>query len=322
MRTSRRVCALLVAAGFLTTACAGPRRAPLAPGAGPAIVVLGITQDAGFPHLGCFRACCETARAQDRREPVAALGLVGRDGWWLVDATPDLPQQVHAMGALPRGILLTHAHLGHYTGLMYLGREGLNARGMPVHCSAAMAEFLRSNAPWDQLVRLGNVQLIPFAAGAPLHLDPWLEVTPHRVPHRDEYADTHAFGIRAQGMAPVLHLPDLDRWEGWDAAALLAEHPTLLLDGTFYSAEELGGRDLREIPHPAVTHSMDFLAALPGSRRPQQVWFLHLNHTNPLLDPASAAAREVAARGFHVARAGTVLQPAPRVRDAGCAAAW
>jgi pyrroloquinoline quinone biosynthesis protein B len=241
---------------------------------------------------------------------VAALGLVGEQGWWLVDATPDLPEQVHRMGELPRGILLTHAHVGHYAGLIYLGREGLGARGIPVHCSEKMAEFLRANAPWDQLVRLGNVELRPFAAGATLALDPWLEVEPARVPHRDEYADTHAFGIRLRGCLPLLWLPDLDRWSGWEDErnALLARYPALAVDGSFYSAGELDGRDLREIPHPPVVETMDLLAR-PGS--PARVWFVHLNHTNPLWDEESEAAREVERRGFRVARRGEVLDLRP-----------
>lgn len=275
----------------------------------PAVLSLGAAQDAGFPHLGCFRPCCETARAEDRREPVAALALVGEQGWWLVDATPDLPQQVHKMGELPQGILLTHAHVGHYTGLMYLGREGLNAQQMPVHCSEKMAQFLRANAPWDQLVRLGNVDLRPFRPGELLELDPWIRVEPILVPHRNEYADTHAYGIQLQRCHPLLYMPDLDRWDtGWaqDPAALLARFPTLVLDGTFHSAADLDGRDLSEIPHPPIVATLDLLL---GLGRRHALWFTHLNHTNPLWDPESPASQEASRIGFGVARAGQDLTP-------------
>lgn len=303
MRRAAR--ALLLAAA----ACAAPPRAPAEPG--PAIVVLGAAQDAGRPHLGCFRGCCEPLRAAGRREPVAALALIGAGGrWWLVDATPDLPAQVHAMGSLPAGIVLTHAHVGHYTGLMYLGREGMAARGMPVYCSEAMAGFLRSNAPWDQLVRLGNVELRTFRDGARVALGDGLEVEPIRVPHRDEYADTHGFGVHGLPGGPVLYVPDVDRWETWerDFAAMADSHPLWLVDGSFFSGDELGGRDMREIPHPTARHSMDLLEGRvrDGSLT---VWFTHLNHTNPLWDPGSAASREAARRGFRVARAGEVVLP-------------
>lgn len=273
----------------------------------PDVISLGAAQDAGFPHLGCFRACCEGARTAGRREPVAALGIVGESGWWLVDATPDLPQQVHQMGSLPQGILLTHAHVGHYTGLMYLGREGLNAQRMPVYCSEKMAEFLRANAPWDQLVRLENIEIRPFQTGEILTPDPWIQIEPIAVPHRNEYADTHALGIMLQDRRPLLYMPDLDRWEsGWsqDPGALLNRFPTLVLDGTFYSADDLPGRDMSEIPHPPVVTTLEFLQRLGV---PHQLWFTHLNHTNPLWDPHSAAAQEAQRIGYSVARSGAQL---------------
>lgn len=280
----------------------------------PQVISLGAAQDAGFPHLGCFRPCCETAREEGRREPVAALAVIGESGWWLVDATPDLPQQVHAMGALPQGILLTHAHVGHYTGLMFLGREGMNARGMPVYCSEKMAEFLRGNAPWDQLVRLGNVELRTFWPGEILALDAWIRVEPIAVPHRNEYADTHAFGITLQGCEPLLYMPDLDRWDtGWaqDPGLLLSRFPTLVLDGTFHSAADLDGRDLSEIPHPAILTTLEFLHGLGVAH---QLWFTHLNHTNPLWDPDAEASRAADRIGYGVARAGTDLARVLRQR--------
>ncbi|MDA1259098.1 MAG: MBL fold metallo-hydrolase [Planctomycetota bacterium] len=275
------------------------------------IVVLGTAQDAGRPHIGCAKACCVTAAAQGQHERVASLALRSRrDAWWLVDATPDLPAQVRAMGSLPSGILLTHAHIGHYTGLMYLGREGLNARGMPVHCSEAMAEFLRENAPWDQLVRLGNVELRPFRSGERIVLDgERLSVEAIRVPHRDEYADTHAFGIRVEYLQPLLYLPDLDRWEDWerDLGDVAAAYPLWLVDGSFFSGDELGGRDMSVIPHPPVVTTMDLLEERVRAGR-LEVWFTHLNHTNPLWDPESAAAHETARRGFGVARTGQLFR--------------
>ncbi len=259
-------------------------------------ICLGAAQDAGFPHLGCFGRCCEEARRSGRREPIAALAIECARGWWLVDATPDLPQQIHAMGTMPRGILLTHAHVGHYAGLMYLGREGMNAQRMPLHCSEKMAEFLRTNAPWDQLVRLGNVEIFPFQSGGEIRLDPAIEVRPLAVPHRNEYADTHAFAIGG-----LLYVPDADRWE--DLPGLAAPFSTLVLDGTFFSGEDLPGRDMSEIPHPCVTDTLRLLE--PVAER--TVWFTHLNHTNPLWNPGSRASREVSRRGYRVARAGEIL---------------
>ena len=290
--------------GLLLTVGCVATGAP-APSGGAAIIVLGTAQDAGRPHLGCFKDCCETLRGAGRAERVASLGVRGDDDrWWLVDATPDLPAQVHAMGSAPAGILLTHAHVGHYTGLMYLGREGAHAISMPVHCSVKMAAFLRENAPWDQLVRIGNLDLRPFRTGETVELGGGVRFTSFRVPHRDEYADTHAFGLHGAG-EPLLYLPDIDRWEDWshDHRRLAASYPAWLVDGSFYSGDELGGRDMSEIPHPTVRHTMDLFGEEVAAGR-MRVWFTHLNHTNPLWDPESDAAREVAGRGFHVARTG------------------
>jgi pyrroloquinoline quinone biosynthesis protein B len=298
---------ILLGCLFGLAACASTaalKQRPL--GDGWRAISLGAAQDAGRPHLGCFKSCCESARAEGLHEPVAALAIEDASGWWLIDATPDLPEQVHAMGSLPRGILLTHAHIGHYTGLMYLGREGMNARGMPVYASTKMADFLRSNAPWDQLVRLGNIELMPFESQSTIQLDARLSVVAHAVPHRNEYADTHAFAIGG-----LLYVPDIDRWEDWDLP--WSSYDALVADGTFFSGTELPGRDLREIPHPTIEHTLALLRDAPAH---PSVWFTHLNHTNPLWDRSSAQAQEFYRQGGRLALAGEVVYRSPSAATA------
>jgi pyrroloquinoline quinone biosynthesis protein B len=274
-------------------------------------VVLGIAQDGGFPHIGCHQPPCKAARQRPgRRERVSSLGLVDeRSGRrYLIDATPDLPSQLETLlGGRPGtdrqrpvdGIFLTHAHIGHYTGLMYLGREALGARAVPVYATRRMGRFLRDNGPWGQLVALGQVELREMAAGEEIALGPDLKVTPLAVPHRDEYSDTVAFRVRGPSRS-VLFVPDIDKWERWDrrledeAAAVDAA----LLDGTFLEAGELPGRSLAEIPHPLVEETAARVAGLRG-----RVFFIHLNHTNRLLWDG-AARRRLQARGLEVARDG------------------
>ena len=271
------------------------------------VVSLGSAQDAGMPHLNCFDERCERARAEGVRAPVAALAVVGEYDWYLIDATPDLPEQVHRLGSLPAGILLTHAHIGHYSGLMYLGKEGMHARGMPVWCSSAMAEFLSANAPWSQLVELGNVELRVFDDGRwqdnCFPLEPGLAATALRVPHRDEFADTWAFSVShalsSELPRPVLYLPDIDRWEDWqlDVVEVARQHAAVVVDATFWDDGELGGRDMSAIPHPRVRATMDLLQPLVDAGDCEVV-FTHLNHTNPLWDPRSSEATQMRARGF------------------------
>ena len=277
--------------------------------------MLGVAQDGGVPHIGCRQERCEAARRDPaRRERVAALGLVDEAAGrrFLIDATPDLPSQVESLGPpRPReqgvvdGILLTHAHVGHYTGLMYLGREALSAAGIPVWATPRMARFLRENGPWSQLVALGNVSLREMEPGAAVALTDRLRVTPLLVPHRDELSDTVAFRVEGPERS-LLYLPDIDKWERWDRrlADEVGRVDWALLDGTFEDPAEVPGRSLAEIPHPLVGETVALLG--PGPRR-AKVLFVHLNHTNRLLrDEAAAAA--LAAKGFGVARDGQELE--------------
>lgn len=267
-------------------------------------ILLGSAQDGGMPHLGCEHELCLEARLHpDPMHRVVALGVhAPQNQWWLFDATPDLPEQIHEMGSLPKGIFLTHAHIGHYTGLMYLGKESMNTRELPVYCSKKMAGYLRNNGPWSLLVELGNIKLHEFENAVELALTEDLFVTPMTVPHRDEFSDTHGFYVRRQNGKSLLYLPDIDRWEDWESDIRDQVRATdyAFLDATFYSGDELPGRDLSKIPHPFVTTSMDLLQDSVKAGH-SQVIFIHMNHSNPLWDTWSSAAKEVRHRGFRTA---------------------
>jgi pyrroloquinoline quinone biosynthesis protein B len=258
------------------------------------LVVLGTAQDGGMPHPGCAAGPCAAARRGERPAArVACLGLTdGRRGF-LLDATPDLPAQAAALGfPLPDGIFLTHAHVGHYLGLAWLGKEAAAARGIPVHATGRMRAFLAANAPWSALVEGGHVDLRDNAA---VDLG-GLRVTAIPVPHRQEFADT--VGYRIEGpRGRALFVPDIDRWEDWDRdlRAEVEGVDVAFLDATFFSGAELPGRDMARVPHPLVTDTMERLEGLGGKVR-----LLHLNHSNPLWEDDGP----VRARGFAVAREG------------------
>jgi len=275
-------------------------------------VVLGIAQDGGVPHIGCRQPLCVSARHDPaRRQRVACLGLIDDSSGqrFLIDATPDLASQVDSLNegrAAPNprrpvdGILLTHAHVGHYAGLMYLGREALGADRVPVLATPRMAGFLRHNDPWAQLARLGQIDIREVLPGHEVAMGHF-RVTPITVPHRDEISDTVGYRVRGPSRS-LLYIPDIDKWERWDRriADEVAAVDVALLDGTFQDAAEVPGRSLAEIPHPLVGETMGLLSA-PALRA--RVRFIHLNHTNGLLwDPE--ALRGVEARGFRVARDG------------------
>jgi pyrroloquinoline quinone biosynthesis protein B len=252
-------------------------------------ILLGTAQDGGLPQAGCTCDHCRAARADPAlRRLVACLGLVDRSSRqsWLIDATPDFREQVHALHELAPdcplvGIALTHAHVGHYAGLIHLGREVWDTRRLPVYASASMARFLEDNAPWSQLVALGNIELRPLAPEEAVALNPRLSLLPLLVPHRDEFADTLAFVVRGRNRR-LFYCPDIDTWGRWDRdlRSFVTGIDVALLDGTFFSADELPGRDLAEIPHPLVTDTARRLAAVDCDLR-----LIHLNHSNPLHQP-------------------------------------
>jgi pyrroloquinoline quinone biosynthesis protein B len=257
------------------------------------LVVLGIAQDAGIPQLSCLEQRCSDIRAGRRKaEKVASVGVVDRVSGqaFLFDATPDMHAQIHALtgGRLPDGIFLTHAHIGHYTGLMYLGKESTAAKGVPVYATRRMSDFLAANGPWSLLVKDGHIAVRVVTTGTEASIGGELTVTPIQVPHRDEFTDTVGYIIQGP-RARVFFVPDTDRWETWTRSIreLADQMDVLLVDGTFASASELKGRKIEEIPHPLMSATR---ALLRGTRA--KLWFIHLNHTNTELDTAADVVKE------------------------------
>lgn len=302
----------ILAVSAILTGCAFPLPPAPAPAAAtPYVVVLGIAQDGGLPHAGCNREHCERARKDpSQRRLVASLGIVDPHSRqrWIVDATPDFSLQLRHLDSLQQpdgktldGILLTHAHIGHYSGLMHLGREVMGEREIPVYSMPGMAEFLRKNGPWSQLVELRNIEIRELENGVETRLNERISVVPFRVPHRDEFSETVGFTIRGPN-ARVVFLPDIDKWERWGEPieTLIAESDVVYLDGTFFADGEVAGRSIAEIPHPFISESLLRFAKLPPAER-AKVRFIHLNHSNPALRPGSAAARAVAAAGCAIA---------------------
>jgi pyrroloquinoline quinone biosynthesis protein B len=284
--------------GFGTMTIAVAAAAALSLGAAPQspqsgdweLVVLGIAQDAGIPQLGCAQELCTSIRAGKRkRERVSSIGLVHRRTGraYLFDATPDLPSQLESLtgGRVPAGIFLTHAHAGHYTGLMYLGREAIDAKSVPVYGTARMQAFLGANGPWSLLVSRGNIATHALAPDRATELDDGVRVTALAVPHRDEFTDTVGYLIETPARKAVF-IPDIDQWQKWsrDIRALVDGVDYAFLDGTFASADEIPGRTTADIPHPLMPASR---ALLKGARA--RVWFIHLNHTNRELEASDVA---------------------------------
>ncbi|MEL7219708.1 MAG: MBL fold metallo-hydrolase [Bacteroidota bacterium] len=283
------------------------------------LVVLGNVQDAGSPHIACKKDCCAALFEQvDPTRKVVSLGLIAptSNSKYLFEASPDMTTQLKMLQQLlpahesevPDAIFLTHAHIGHYTGLMYLGKEAMNAQQVPVYAMPRMKEFLANNGPWSQLVSLKNIELRELQDQQAVRLNEQISVIPFRVPHRDEYSETVGYTIVGPNKK-ALFIPDIDKWEKWDTAirAAIATVDFAFLDATFFDAAEINNRDISQIPHPFIIESMALFADLPETER-NKVHFIHLNPTNPALDPDSEASQLIEKKGFQVARLGDVFE--------------
>lgn len=283
------------------------------------LVVLGIAQDAGFPQIGCTKECCASYwNGKEEKKHITSLVLVDKvsNQYWLFEATPDITEQLHDLQAFlttkedytPDGIFITHAHIGHYTGLMEFGREAMGAKAIPLFAMPRLDSFVSNNGPWSQLVSLNNIQLKTLKADSIVRISQHLNITPVKVPHRDEFSETVGFRIES-AKKKILFIPDIDKWEKWDRNIIeeIGKVDVALIDGTFFNNGELPGRDMSEVPHPFVEESMKKFSSLPDAVR-SKVVFIHFNHTNPLIKNESAEKSKVKNAGFSIAEEGMLIE--------------
>jgi pyrroloquinoline quinone biosynthesis protein B len=280
------------------------------------LVVLGIAQDAGFPQAGCEKEnCMKYWNGKVDARHATSLGLIDHatGEYWLFEATPDLKTQLHAVKQAarstknPSGVFLTHAHIGHYSGLMHFGHEVMGASGIPVYAMPRMSSYLENNGPWSQLVNMQNIQLHSLTHDSPTQLNSSIKITPFLVPHRDEYSET--VGYKIEGLSKsLIFIPDINKWNIWDRSIVeeVSKVDYAFLDATFYDSSELPGRDMSEIPHPFVEESLTLFKDLPDSEK-NKIHFIHFNHTNPLI--LNSTERKVVEQlGFNVAYEGMKIK--------------
>ena len=276
----------------------------------PYVVVLGIAQDGGAPHAGCEKSCCIELWESGKKEKVSSIGIVDplTKQSWLFDATPDFPSQYRILTENHNtelvGIFLTHAHMGHYTGLLHLGREVMGKKNVPVYAMSRMKRFLETNGPWSQLVTLKNINLKLIENNKDIKIGEQLFIEPFLVPHRDEYSETVGYRIIGKEKS-LAFIPDIDKWEKWHGSIfqLVLNTDILLLDGTFYSQNEIPHRNMAEIPHPFIIESMETLSELNSENR-SKVHFIHFNHSNPAIKDNSPAYYKIKSKRFNLAREG------------------
>ena len=272
--------------------------------------ILGVVQDGGMPHLGNNKTCCENIK---KDKYVTSLMLMNNENneSFLFDASPDINKQLNFMGDRIKkdlkGIFLTHAHIGHYTGLMYFGREALNSKLVNVYAMPRMKKFLEENGPWSQLVSLQNISIIELSNESKISIDSNVIVQPVEVPHRAEFSETVGYKIYGPNKT-ALFIPDIDKWYLWEKSILdeIKQVDYAIIDATFYDSKEVNYRDISEIPHPFVTESMDLFNSIDIKEK-NKIYFIHLNHTNPLINKDSDQYKLVRNKGYNVAEEGMKL---------------
>ncbi len=274
------------------------------------LTVLGIAQDAGYPHIGCNKDCCNK-NIGDNKYYVTSIGLtdIENDKNYLFEATPDIGEQIKYLkvsrenNKLIDGIFLTHAHIGHYSGLMYLGREALGAKNVPIYTMPRMKYFLQQNGPWSQLVSLENIKLEEINHNQNIRLSSDLKVIPFNVPHRDEFSETVGYKIIGKNKS-ALFIPDIDKWDLWDKSIVdeVKSVDYAFLDATFFSGEEIN-RSMSEIPHPFISETINlFKDELLEIKN--KIYFIHFNHTNPVLNNKLHLKDSILKLGFNFAKFG------------------
>ena len=278
------------------------------------ITVLGNVQDAGYPHIGCEKFCCNENFNSATVNFVTSLGitdLVDKKSF-LLEATPDISMQLKFLkkkynsSTIIDGVFITHAHIGHYTGLMYFGREALGAYKVPVYVMPKMKLFLESNSPWNQLIDLNNIQLRGIFHNKNINISNNLEIVPFTVPHRDEFSETVGYKIIGPNKS-ALFVPDINKWNLWDKDIVeeVKDVDYAFLDATFFKDGEVN-RSMEEIPHPFVVETLN-LFKNESDELKNKIYFIHFNHTNISLQDKNPVIDSISKLGYNFTRFGDQL---------------
>jgi len=299
---------------LLLVSCNSKQNKKASKGSNQYITVLGVAQDAGFPHINCNKDCCKAFYdGKESKKLIACLGLVDLkyNKKYIFDATPDFTQQTQILksnhldnGNVIDGVFLTHAHIGHYTGLMYLGFEAMGSKNIPVYVMPIMKRYLENNGPWSQLVSIKNIELKSMYNDSTINLNKDLKITPFIVPHRDEYTETVGYKIQGKRKS-ALFIPDINKWQLWERSIVdeVKKVDYAFIDATFFKAGEIP-RPMKDIPHPFIVETVKLFEKEPLETK-SKIYFIHLNHTNPALKAKSILKDSIQNLGFHFAKEGT-----------------
>jgi pyrroloquinoline quinone biosynthesis protein B len=292
--------------------------------------VLGSAAGGGFPQWNCRCETCEAARAGERARPrtQSSLAIRGVDGpWFLVNASPDLRQQLETLSrgridgvrAPPiAGVLLTDAEIDHTAGLLLLRESSTPVR---VFGAAGVERALTGGYPvLPMLERYCGTEWQTLEPGRPQQLDGSslvVELFPAggdapRYLGTDVELEASGFDLRDRATGGVVtYVPGLASLDD-SVIARFAASDLVLVDGTFWRDDDLArlgisDRTARDMGHTPLAGSGGTLEVLAGLQRPRKV-LVHINNTNPILLEDSPGREEVVRAGVEVAYDGLEVE--------------
>jgi pyrroloquinoline quinone biosynthesis protein B len=143
----------------------------------------------------------------------------------------------------------------------------------------------------------------------PVILNKNVSIMPFLVPHRADHEFSETVGFIIQGPnKKVLFLPDVDSWKGINPPIekLINLVNIAILDGTFFDDQELPFRNIKDVPHPFIKKSIRRFRKLDISEK-QKIRFIHMNHTNPVLNNSGKEKRIINDLGLDIAKQGQII---------------
>jgi pyrroloquinoline quinone biosynthesis protein B len=292
--------------------------------AGVSVTILGTAQDGGIPQAGCScQRCLDAHRDLKLRKYPVSLGILGVDGTkHIIEITKNLSEQLVIWTPdqnelfIPETVSITHLHLGHIEGIGQLGKPVMGLREVDVYLSPKNKDILDNRSDIVLMGEEGNIRthckdfydLFEPKDGCGFSL----QFIP--IPHRSELGDNAAIIIKAEGKS-ILFMPDQDSWDDtldYHSKDNIRDFLKMfdideaLIDGTFWSMDELPRRDISKIPHPTIQETIQLL----GRKRKgdPEISFLHLNHSNPVNDLGSEQRKVVEENGWKISEMGDVLK--------------
>jgi len=294
------------------------------------IHVLGSAAGGGFPQWNCNCPQCSAVRAGSAHHVArtqSSIAVCANDtDWLLVNASPDVLQQIKAFPALQparalrdtgiAAVLLMDAQIDHTTGLLML-RE--HRQKLPLYCHPLVREDLGTGNPlfkvlshycgidWHDL-HLQTPFDVPGLHGLQFEALPLISNAPPYSPHRDKPQPGDNVGLKVrdeQTGKTLFYAPGLGQMEPhvWQA---MQSADCVMVDGTLWTDDEMialgaskkTSRAMGHMPQSGADGMIEWLDKLPSHVRKI---LIHINNTNPILDDSSPQRQTLKSHGIEVA---------------------